>query len=122
MSAARISTEVLRAHGISRAYPGVRALDDVDFELRAGEVHALMGENGAGKSTLIKVLTGAVQPDAGTMTLEGVAYAPHDTAAAQRLGVWAVHQEIGVLPNLSVAENLFLGHQPTRFGIVPSLR
>ena len=118
MSAARISTEVLRAHGISRAYPGVRALDEVDFELRAGEVHALMGENGAGKSTLIKVLTGAAQPDAGTMTLEGVAYAPHDTAAAQRLGVWAVHQEIGVLPNLSVAENLFLGHQPTRFGIV----
>jgi simple sugar transport system ATP-binding protein len=96
----------------------VLALDGVDFELRAGEVHALMGENGAGKSTLIKVLTGAVQPDGGAMTLEDAAYAPHDTAAAQHAGVWAVHQEIGVLPNLSVAENLFLGYQPTRFGIV----
>ena len=109
---------MLRAQGISRTYPGVRALDAVDFELRAGEIHALMGENGAGKSTLIKVLTGAVAPDAGTMTLDGAPYAPHDTAAAQRRGVWAVHQEIGVLPNLGVAENIFLGHQPTRLGIV----
>ena len=109
---------MLRAQGISRAYPGVRALDAVDFELRAGEIHALMGENGAGKSTLIKVLTGAVAPDAGTMTLDGAPYAPHDTAAAQRRGVWAVHQEIGVLPNLGVAENIFLGHEPTRLGIV----
>lgn len=109
---------MLQARGISRAYPGVRALDGVDFDLRAGEVHALMGENGAGKSTLIKVLTGAVLPDGGTMTLDDAAYAPHDTAAAQRAGVWAVHQEIGVLPNLSVAENLFLGYQPTRFGLI----
>ncbi|HEX8302786.1 sugar ABC transporter ATP-binding protein [Sphingomonas sp.] len=118
MSGARTSTEVLNARGISRAFPGVLALDHVDFELRGGEIHALMGENGAGKSTLIKILTGALSPSGGAMTLAGAPYAPGGTAAAQRAGVWAVHQEISVLPNLSVAENLFLGHQPTRLGIV----
>ncbi|MES2443066.1 MAG: sugar ABC transporter ATP-binding protein [Pseudomonadota bacterium] len=109
---------MLDARGITRAFPGVVALDGVDFALVAGEVHALMGENGAGKSTLIKVLTGALAADSGAMTLAGDAYAPGGTAAAQAAGVWAVHQEVSLLPNLSVAENLFLGMQPTRWGLV----
>lgn len=98
------------------------ALHAVDFDLAAGEIHALMGENGAGKSTLIKVLTGAVQPSEGVMSLGGRPFAPHGTAAAQRDGVWAVHQEVSLLPNLSVADNLFLGHQPQRFGLVDRKR
>jgi len=109
---------MLDARRITKGFPGVVALDGVDFTLAAGEVHALMGENGAGKSTLIKVLTGALSPDSGTMTLAGASYAPGGTAAAQAAGVWAVHQEVSLLPNLSVAENLFLGFQPTRFGLV----
>jgi simple sugar transport system ATP-binding protein len=109
---------MLDAAGITKAFPGVVALDGVDFTLAAGEVHALMGENGAGKSTLIKVLTGALACDSGAITLGGEAYAPGGTAAAQAAGVWAVHQEVSLLPNLSVAENLFLGMQPTRFGLV----
>src|SRR3990170_5883190 len=109
---------LLAARGVSKSYPGVVALDRVDFDLAAGEVHALMGENGAGKSTLIKVLTGAIQEDDGTMTLDGSSYGPTGTSAAQQVGVWAVHQEVSLLPNMSVAENLFLGHQPTRFGLI----
>jgi len=109
---------VIEARGIGKAFPGVVALDSVDFTVAAGEVHALMGENGAGKSTLIKILTGAIAPDGGTMTLGGEPYAPAGTAAAQAAGVWAVHQEISLLPNLSVAENMLLGFQPTRWGLV----
>jgi simple sugar transport system ATP-binding protein len=113
---------LLAARGVSKSYPGVVALDRVDFDLAAGEVHALMGENGAGKSTLIKVLTGAIQEDDGTMTLNGSPYGPTGTSAAQQVGVWAVHQEVSLLPNMSVAENLFLGHQPTRFGLIQRKR
>ena len=83
---------LLEARGIVKTYPGTTALDGVDFDLFAGEVHALMGENGAGKSTLIKVLTGAEVPDTGTVRLEGVPLDLHDTAAAQKTGIWAVHQ------------------------------
>jgi simple sugar transport system ATP-binding protein len=109
---------LLSARGIRKSYPGVAALDAVDFDLAAGEVHALMGENGAGKSTLIKILTGAVARDAGSISLEGRECTFHDTSTAQQAGIWAVHQEVSVLPNLSVADNLFLGHQPCRFGLV----
>lgn len=111
-------TPVLQARGIRKVYPGAVALDGVDFDLVAGEVHALMGENGAGKSTLIKILTGAEQPDEGDVLLNGGAVDLHDTSAAQKAGIWAVHQEVTLLPNLSVAENLMLGYQPTRFGLV----
>lgn len=113
-----VQTPVLQARGIRKVYPGTVALDAVDFDLVAGEVHALMGENGAGKSTLIKILTGAEQPDGGTVLLNGSAVDLHDTSAAQDAGIWAVHQEVSLLPNLSVAENLMLGYQPTRFGLV----
>jgi monosaccharide-transporting ATPase len=109
---------LLTATAITKAFPGIVALDAVDFTLAPGEVHALMGENGAGKSTLIKVLTGALVPDTGTMTLAGQPYAPRNTAAAQASGVWAVHQELALAPNLTVAENLFLGHEPLKYGLI----
>jgi monosaccharide-transporting ATPase len=110
--------ELLEVRKLSKAFPGVKALDEVDFTLRAGEVHALLGENGAGKSTLIKILTGALKRDSGTIHLSGVEINPRDTADAQRAGIAAVYQEVNLLPNLTVAENLFLGRQPSRFGVV----
>jgi ABC-type sugar transport system ATPase subunit len=108
---------VLGLEHISKSFPGVQALDDVGFEVRAGEVHALLGENGAGKSTLIKIVSGLYQPDAGTMRLDGaeVRFAsPHDAQAA---GIATIFQELLLFPELSVAENIFMGHAPrTRLG------
>jgi len=109
---------VVQASGIVKVFGAHRALDQVDFDLRAGEVHALLGENGAGKSTLIKILTGAYQPDGGTVRLSGVEVAFRDPLQAQGAGIGTVYQEVNLLPNRSVAENLFLGRQPTRFGLV----
>src|SRR5690349_19422206 len=103
---------VLEARGIARAFPGVQALAGVDLTLRAGEVHALMGQNGAGKSTLIKVLTGVHAPDAGTIKLLGHEVEPNSPVHAQELGISAVHQESHLLPNLSVAENICAGRYP----------
>jgi galactofuranose transport system ATP-binding protein len=110
--------ELLEMRGVSKVFPGVRALDNVDFTVRRGEIHALMGENGAGKSTLIKVLTGADQRDGGTVLLNGEPIRPGSPKDAQRLGISTVYQEVNLVPNLSVAENLFLGRQPTFFGAV----
>ncbi len=109
---------LIEARGIGKRYPSTVALDEVDFALRAGEVHALMGENGAGKSTLIKILTGAELRSSGTIEMAGEPVDFADSGAAQRSGVWAVHQEVMVLPNLTVAENLLIGYQPTRMGLV----
>jgi rhamnose transport system ATP-binding protein len=110
---------VLALDGISKAFPGVRALDEVALRLYPGRVTALVGENGAGKSTLVKVLTGIYQPDAGRIALDGrpAAFAtPHAAAAA---GVTAIHQETVLFDDLSVAENIFLGHAPrTRLGLI----
>lgn len=111
---------LLTATGFCKYFPGSTALDHVDFTLMRGEVHALLGENGAGKSTLIKCMTGAYRRDAGTLVLDGAEIDPHDTLAAQKLGIGTVYQEVNLLPNLSVAENLFLGRQPRRFGMVTS--
>ena len=108
---------VLVATGISKQFLGSRALDGVDFDLRRGEVHALLGENGAGKSTLVKCLTGAYRRDAGTLTLSGETVDPRDTFEAQKLGIGTVYQEVNLLSSLTVAENLFLGRQPRRFGL-----
>jgi len=105
---------VLRARDISRAFPGVQALAGVELTLRAGEVHALMGQNGAGKSTLIKVLTGVNAPDTGNIELLGQPVAPRSPLHAQELGISAVHQESHLLPNLSVAENICAGRYPHR--------
>jgi len=104
--------------GISKAFPGVQALQGVDFDLKPGEIHALMGENGAGKSTLIKVLTGVLPRDEGQMTLEGQTFEPRDAAHAQSLGVQTVYQEVNLVPYLSVAENLSLSRAPMRLGCV----
>ena len=100
---------VLEMRGICKAFPGVRALHDVSFTLRKGEVHALMGENGAGKSTLIKVMTGVYEKDAGQILVEGKAIHFKSPQDAQDFGVGTVYQEITLCPNLTVAENMFIG-------------
>ena len=107
---------LLRLEGLTKHFGGVRALDGVDFELRAGEIHALLGENGAGKSTLIKVLGGIHRPDAGTIHLDGQPLVIREVADADRLGIRLIHQELSLAPNLSVAENLFLGREPRWHG------
>lgn len=112
------SSPVLEARRISKSFPGVRALDGVDFALLPGEIHALMGENGAGKSTLIKVLTGVCRADAGAMRLDGRAYAPRSPLHACSLGIRTVYQEVNLVPHLSVAENLRLGDLPVRRGLL----
>lgn len=108
----------LEVKGVSKAYPGVQALDAVDLGVRAGEIHALLGENGAGKSTLISVLTGVTPADAGEVRLDGQPIRLSSPADAARIGLSAVYQEANLPPNLSVAEALYLGRQPTRFGLV----
>jgi simple sugar transport system ATP-binding protein len=108
------SQAVLQARGLTRRFTGVLALSGVDLCLRAGEVHALMGQNGAGKSTLIKVLTGVYPPESGELMLHGRPIRPTSTAAAQRLGISTVYQEVNLCPNLSVAENIFAGRYPRR--------
>lgn len=91
--------EILRTEGLSKFFPGVKALDNVNFSLRRGEIMALLGENGAGKSTLIKALTGVYHADRGTIWLEGQAISPKNTAHAQQLGIGTVYQEVNLLPN-----------------------
>jgi len=107
---------VLALHGISKGFPGVQALSGVALNLYPGEVHTLMGQNGAGKSTLIKVLTGVYTPDAGEILLEGQAIHPTSTLDAQNLGISTVYQEVNLCPNLSVAENIFIGRYPRKLG------
>jgi len=107
---------IVRMTGIVVEFPGVRALQGVDLVLRAGEVHALLGENGAGKSTLIRALTGVRPPDAGQIEVDGRPVAIHGPAQAQALGISTVYQEVNLCPNLSVAENIMLGREPRRAG------
>lgn len=107
---------LLTVKGITKSFPGVVALEDVDFVLRKGEIHALMGENGAGKSTLIKVLTGVEHPDSGTIELEGKPVQVRSPLHSQELGISTVYQEVNLCTNISVAENIMLGREPHRFG------
>ncbi|MEV4561350.1 sugar ABC transporter ATP-binding protein [Kitasatospora sp. NPDC049285] len=109
---------VLEVRGIRKEFPGVVALDGVDFRLFPGEVHALMGENGAGKSTLIKVLTGVYQSDGGDVVLAGETVRIAGPLQAQQAGISTVYQEVNLCPNLSVAENIFIGREPRRFGLI----
>jgi ABC-type sugar transport system ATPase subunit len=102
---------VLTASAVSKAFGGVRALNDVDFDVRPGEIHALVGENGAGKSTLIRILSGAMQPDAGRVHLDSVPIPAGRPAATRRIGVSTVHQEFTLVPALSVTDNIFLGRE-----------
>ncbi|MFC4853405.1 sugar ABC transporter ATP-binding protein [Actinophytocola glycyrrhizae] len=107
---------LLTMSGIVKTFPGVRALDGVDLEVRAGEVHCLLGQNGAGKSTLIKVLAGAHQPDSGVITWRGSPATLGSPVAALKMGVATMYQELDLVDGLSVAENIFLGHEPATFG------
>lgn len=109
---------VLSVRNISKSFPGVQALSSVSLEVRRGEVHVLMGENGAGKSTLMKLLAGIYEPDAGEILLEGVPVRMENPLKAQRLGVNLINQELNIAGNLTVAENVFMGNEPSRFGLV----
>jgi simple sugar transport system ATP-binding protein len=109
---------VLEASGITKRFPGVTALDGVDFTARAGEIHALMGENGAGKSTLVKVLTGAHARDGGRVSIDGRAISPRSPRDAEAAGIATVYQEVNLIPDLSLAENICLGRQPMRCGFI----
>jgi ribose transport system ATP-binding protein len=109
---------LLRMRGIVKQFPGVRALDGIDLNVRAGEVHCLLGQNGAGKSTLIKVLSGAYQPDEGEITWGGEPVAIASPMAALKLGISTIYQELDLVPGLSVAENVFLGHERSAGGFV----
>jgi ABC-type sugar transport system ATPase subunit len=109
---------LLRMAGIAKSFPGVRALEGVTFEVRPGEVMALLGENGAGKSTLLKILSGAQRPDAGTITFAGAEVAPANPHDAQALGIVTIYQEFNLVPALSIAENVFIGREPLRAGLV----
>jgi ABC-type sugar transport system ATPase subunit len=113
---------LLTLRGIGKRFGGGVALDDVNFELRAGEIHALLGENGAGKSTLINILGGIHRPDAGEIVLEGRAVEIREVTDADQLGIRLIHQELSLSPNLSVAENIFLGREPARFGFLDRRR
>ncbi|MFT4106910.1 MAG: sugar ABC transporter ATP-binding protein [Lacrimispora sp.] len=111
---------VLTMRSISKTFPGVQALDHVDFTLRGGEIHALMGENGAGKSTLIKVLTGVEEFETGEIIIAGIegSIINHSPQEAQAHGISTVYQEVNLCPNLSVAENLFIGREPRHGGLI----
>jgi len=109
---------MLVMRGIVKQFPGVRALDGVDLDVRPGEVHCLLGQNGAGKSTLIKVLAGVHQPDEGTIEWEGTPVRPTSPNDAIRLGFATIYQELDLVEGLSVAENIFLGHEHARLGFV----
>ena len=113
---------LLELRGIRKHFGGIAALAGVDFDLRAGEIHALLGENGAGKSTLIKILGGIHAPDHGEIRVRGERVTIGDVADADRLGIRLIHQELSLAPNLSVAENIFLGREPTRYGLLDRRR
>ncbi|MFD8827288.1 sugar ABC transporter ATP-binding protein [Streptomyces sp. NPDC059605] len=114
--------ELLRIEGVRKTFPGVVALDGVDFDLRGGEVHVLLGENGAGKSTLIKMLSGAHRPDGGRIFVQGHEVRINGAQDAERLGIATIYQEFNLVPDLTVAENIFLGRQPRRFGLIDRRR
>jgi galactofuranose transport system ATP-binding protein len=110
---------IIELTGITKLFPGVRALDHVDFSLEPGEIHALMGENGAGKSTLIKVMTGALKADGGTIRLAGKEIHLESPGAAREAGICAVYQEVNLIPSMPVTKNLTLGRQPrNRLGLI----
>jgi ribose transport system ATP-binding protein len=112
-----VTAPLLEMHGIAKTFPGVRALDGVDLDVRPGEVHCLLGQNGAGKSTLIKVLAGAHQPDGGQITWRGEPVSLSNPQAAMSLGIATIYQELDLVAGLTVADNVFLGRESSRFGL-----
>ena len=109
---------LITARDITKTFPGVRALDKVNFELRAGETHILLGENGAGKSTLIKILSGAYAPDEGEVFIEGNKVTDFNPSVAQHLGVSTIYQEFNIIPYMNVAQNIFIGRFPKKHGLI----
>jgi ribose transport system ATP-binding protein len=109
---------VISVRNVSKSFPGVQALDQVSLDVYAGEVHVVMGENGAGKSTLMKILAGVYHPDSGEILLEGESVTVDNPLQAQHLGINLINQELAVATNLTVAENVFMGREPTRFGVL----
>src|SRR5574340_762019 len=109
---------LLELRGIRKTYPGVTALDGVDFDLARGEIHGLVGENGAGKSTLLKIIAAVERPDEGTIRLDGTEIHLASPHAAQAVGIRVIHQEFNLFPALSVAENIAIDHLPSRRGLV----
>jgi len=112
------NSDIVAMKGIHKSFPGVQALEDVDFSLKRGEIHALVGENGAGKSTLIKVLTGVERPEKGTITLDGKEVIIRSPINARELGISTVYQEVNLCPNLTVAENILIGREPMKWGSI----
>lgn len=110
--------ELLRVEGVSKSFPGVKALDHVDLVVNSGEVRGLVGENGAGKSTLIKIITGAYERDSGKIYFMDKELKKNDPITSIKLGIFAVYQDVMIAPDISIAENFFLGSHPGRFGIV----
>ena len=106
---------ILRMRNISKAFPGVQALDNINFELRKGEVHCLLGENGAGKSTLIKIMSGAHQKDTGRIFLHDKEVDIRDAQISRDLGISTIYQEMSLIPAMSVAENIFLGEEIVKY-------
>lgn len=111
-----VQNNLLTMEHIGKQFPGVIALNDVQFSLQAGEIHALLGENGAGKSTLIKVLTGVEQMDSGTVVMDGKTISVKSPLEAQKCGISTVYQEVNLCPHLTVAENIYVGREPMKFG------
>src|SRR5262245_14616117 len=109
---------LFRMDGISKRYGGVKALEKAELTVHAGRVHAILGENGAGKSTLIKIMSGVVQPDEGSMSLEGSRVQFARPAAAQAAGIACIFQELSLIPDLSVADNIAISDPPRRFGLI----
>ena len=107
-------TPLLELQGVNKAFPGVKALNNVQFEMLPGEIHALLGENGAGKSTLIKIISGVYKPDSGELRFDGSPVSFNNPREAQALGIATIYQELSLYPELSVAENIFMGHQPRK--------
>lgn len=113
-----VTTPILQMTNIHKRFPGVKALSEVSLRLFPGEVHALMGENGAGKSTLIKVLTGVYSIEEGTVEIEGTPITVHSPLESQEAGISTVYQEVNLCPNLTVAENIFIGREPRKLGFI----
>ena len=114
--------DILLMENISKSFPGVKALSDVNLTVHTGTIHALMGENGAGKSTLIRILAGAQRPDAGTIVIDNQPARIHTPRDAEKLGISVIYQEFNLVPSLSARENLFLGREQTRAGMLAASR
>ena len=115
---AQTGSEILRVEGVSKHFGGVQALEKVNFDVRRGEVHALVGENGAGKSTLIKVLGGIIERNEGTVIFDGTEVNFQRPIEAMHAGIAIIHQELSMMPSLTVIENMFMGRMPQRLGVI----